>query len=126
MNALFAAAVAIALATPSLAQHAAHPPGMAMPMPMPTPGAAPDAGSMMSAMDTMSRDMAAVPMTGDADRDFAGMMVPHHRGAIDMARYELAQGKDPAMRRLARAIVAAQDREIAQMRAWLAKHPVAR
>ena len=49
-------------------------------------------------------------MTGDADRDFVGTMLLHHQGAIDMAKYELAHGKDPAMRKLARAIVAAQDK----------------
>ena len=93
-------------------------PGMAMP---PVGGAAP--GSMMTAMDKMSRDMAAAPMTGDADRDFTAMMIPHHQGAIDMARYELANGKDPALRRLARDIVAAQEKEIAAMKGWQAKHP---
>ena len=65
----------------------------------------------MSAMEKMSSDMAAVPMTGDADGDFVGMMLPHHQGAIDMAKIELAHGKDPAMLRLARAIVAAQDKK---------------
>ena len=95
-------------------------PGMVMPA---KPGAVPAEGSMMTAMDRMSRDMAAVPMTGDADRDFVGMMLPHHQGAVDMAHYELAHGKDPAMLKLARAIVAAQDKEIAMMKAWQAKHP---
>ena len=80
-------------------------------------------GPMMSAMDKMSKDMAAAPMTGDADRDFTAMMIPHHQGAIDMARYELANGKDPAMRKLARDIVAAQDKEIAAMKGWQARHP---
>ena len=107
-------------AAPALAQQAAPMPGMAMPV---KPGATLAEGSMMSAMDRMSKDMAAVPMTGDADRDFVGMMLPHHRGAIDMAKFELAHGKDPAMLKLARAIVAAQDKEIAEMKAWQAKHP---
>ena len=78
---------------------------------------------MMAAMDRMSKDMAAVPMTDDSDRDFVAMMMPHHQGAIDMARYELANGKDPAMRKLARDVVAAQEKEIAEMKAWQAKHP---
>lgn len=51
------------------------------------------------------------------------MMIPHHQGAVDMARFELAQGKDPAMRKLAREIIAAQQKEIAQMKRWQAAHP---
>ncbi len=124
MNALFNSFVVIATLSmagtaPVLAQQTAPMPGMTMPM---KPGAAP-AESSMSAMEKMSRDMAAVPMTGDADRDFAGMMIPHHQGAIDMAEYELAHGKDPKMLKLARDVVAAQKREIAGMKAWLAGHP---
>lgn len=98
----------------------------AIPAPMPEVASGGNAAApepMMSAMDKMSRDMAAVPMTGDADRDFTAMMIPHHQGAIDMARYELANGKDPAMRKLARNIVTAQEKEIAAMRGWQAKHP---
>ena len=119
-------------AGPVLAQQHAPTPGMTMPMPglaMPVtpgpakPGATPVETSMMAAMDKMSKDMAAVPMTGDADRDFVGMMLPHHQGAIDMAKFELAHGKDPAILKLARAIVAAQNKEIAEMKAWQAKHP---
>ena len=113
----------VAIAVPVLAQQTTPMPGMNMPT---MPGAMPGGGSMMSAMDKMSKEMAAVPMTGDADRDFVGMMIPHHQGAIDMARNEIAHGKDPAMLKLARAIVAAQDKEIAEMRAWQAKHPVAK
>ncbi len=73
---------------------------------------------MMSAMEKMSQTMAAVPMTGNADHDFVAMMIPHHQGAIDMARFELANGKDPAMRKLAEAIVSAQENEINEMQAW--------
>ena len=77
-------------------------------------------GSMMASMDKMTKAMAAVPMTGNADRDFVAMMMPHHQGAIDMARFELAHGKDPAMRRLAREIIAAQQKELTQMQRWQA------
>lgn len=79
--------------------------------------------AMMSGMGRMKRQMADTPMTGDADRDFVSMMLPHHAGAIDMAKVELRYGKDPGLRRLARDIVGAQEREIAQMRAWMATHP---
>jgi len=64
-----------------------------------------------------------VPFTGDADRDFARMMIPHHQGAIDMATVELQFGKDEETRKLAERIIAAQQQEIAEMNAWLAKHP---
>ena len=114
-----AAVLAAAVAGPGVAQTAPPMPGMAMPT---HPGAPAAAGAMGSAMDRMSKDMAAVPMTGDADRDFAAMMIPHHQGAIDMAKAELAHGHDPAMLKLARDVVAAQAREIAGMKAWLAKH----
>ena len=112
--------LSMAVAVPVLAQQAAPMPGMNMPA---TPDATPGGDSMMSAMDKMSRGMAAVPMTGDTDREFAQMMIPHHQGAIDMARNEIAHGKDPAMLKLARDVVAAQNKEIAQMKAWLASHP---
>jgi uncharacterized protein (DUF305 family) len=71
-------------------------------------------------MKLMDQGMAA-PMTGNVDRDFATMMIPHHQGAIDMAKAELSYGKDPEMRALARSIIAAQKVEIAQMRQWLDK-----
>jgi uncharacterized protein (DUF305 family) len=63
-----------------------------------------------------------VPYTGNADVDFVRGMVPHHQGAIDAAKVELAYGKDPAMRRLAESIVADQEKEIAQMNDWLRKN----
>ena len=68
----------------------------------------------------MGMDM---PMTGDQDVDFARMMIPHHQGAIDMARVQLEKGRDPAMRELAQKIVADQEREIGILRDWLARHP---
>jgi uncharacterized protein (DUF305 family) len=78
---------------------------------------------MMTSMAKMNHDMSTAPMTGDADRDFVAMMIPHHQGAIDMAEFELRHGKDPAIRRLATDIVAAQKQEIAVMRRWQAAHP---
>ncbi|HEY7992273.1 MAG TPA: DUF305 domain-containing protein [Stellaceae bacterium] len=78
--------------------------------------------ALMSGMDKMNHDMDAAPMTGNADHDFVAMMIPHHQGAVDMAEVELKYGKDPAMRRLARDIIAAQKKEIALMQAWLKRH----
>ena len=71
--------------------------------------------------DAMMSGMAVEP-TGDADRDFVAMMLPHHRGAVAMARVELRYGRDPELRRLAASIVKAQAVEIAEMRVWRRTH----
>ena len=68
-----------------------------------------------TAMSTMMRGMAVRP-SGDVDRDFVAMMVPHHQGAIDMAVAELRYGKNPTLKRLAQEIIVTQQQEIAAMR----------
>jgi len=79
--------------------------------------------SFAQGMGKMNTSMSAAPMTGNADHDFVAMMLPHHEGAVAMAKTELAYGKDPYLRQMARNIIAAQDKEIAEMRAWQAAHP---
>jgi len=76
---------------------------------------------MHESMKRMDRQMAEAPMSGNADHDFASMMIPHHQGAIDMAKAELIYGRDPVMRRLAQEILVDQQSEIDAMRLWLGK-----
>jgi uncharacterized protein (DUF305 family) len=90
--------------------------GMAM-----KPSTSPADQAFAMSMKTMMNDM-HVKTTGKPDKDFVLMMIPHHQGAIDMAKVELQYGTDPELRQLATDIVAAQDKEIAQMKAWLAKN----
>lgn len=66
-------------------------------------------------MDRMMADM-HVPPTGNVDRDFVNMMIPHHQGAIAMAVAELRYGKDPNLKRIAQEIIIEQQQEIAAMR----------
>ena len=77
--------------------------------------------SMNGSMERMDRQMATAPMNGNADHDFAAMMIPHHKGAIDMAKAELIYGKDAVMRRLAQEILVDQQSEIDAMQLWLEK-----
>jgi hypothetical protein len=68
-----------------------------------------------SAMTKMMMDMTIRP-SGDVDADFVAMMVPHHQGAIEMARAELRYGKNQPLRRMAQEIIVTQTQEIAAMR----------
>lgn len=68
-----------------------------------------------AAMQRMMADMEVKP-SGDIDRDFAAMMIPHHQGAIDMAVAQLRYGRNEQMRRIAQEIIVEQQQEIAAMR----------
>ncbi|MBC8038213.1 MAG: DUF305 domain-containing protein, partial [Rhizobiales bacterium] len=74
-----------------------------------------------SAMDGMMKNM-HIAYTGHADVDFAKSMIPHHQGAIDMAKVELQFGKDPEILKLAEKIIKAQESEIATMNTWFEKN----
>jgi Domain of unknown function (DUF305) len=75
---------------------------------------------MDAGMDRMMRDMHAPGYTGNADVDFLAMMIPHHEGAVEMARLVLVHGRDPLTRQLAEEIIASQTSEIAAMKERLA------
>ena len=120
---LGAAALLTATAVPGLAQqdHGGHG-GHGAPAAAPATGSPEVIDAFRRSNARMHREM-EVGLTGDADQDFARSMIPHHQGAIDMARIQLEHGRDPEMRRLAEEVVAAQEREIERLRDWLARNP---
>jgi Domain of unknown function (DUF305) len=77
--------------------------------------------AMMSGMDHSKMDMGAAS-SGNPDTDFAKAMIPHHQGAVDMAKEVLKNGKDPDIKKLAEAMVEAQSKEIEFLNGWLAKN----
>ena len=103
---------ALALPVWSLAQSA----------PMPKESHMDTSMDMSHTMDSMDEKMKSMPMSGDVDYDFAMMMRIHHQGALEMAKSELDNGKNPEMRTMAKKIIAAQKKEIAQFDKWIAKH----
>jgi uncharacterized protein (DUF305 family) len=78
-------------------------------------------GDLMAGMAQMNADMMVGATATDPDAAFVCSMIPHHRGAIAMAKAELANGDDPWARTLAEQIIAAQEKEIADMLDWLNK-----
>jgi uncharacterized protein (DUF305 family) len=75
-----------------------------------------------AAMTKMMAAMQTKP-TGDVDRDFVDMMVPHHQGAVDMARAVLRHGRNEQIRRIAQEIIANQEQEIVAMRRAVGEQP---
>jgi uncharacterized protein (DUF305 family) len=73
------------------------------------------------AMDGMMAGM-MTPYTGNADVDFVAGMIPHHQGAVDMAKVVLQFGKDPEVKKFAEGVISAQEAEIKWMSEWLAKN----
>lgn len=124
----------------------------AAPNPSPNPSTAPGQMPMMSMMDEMMKMMGTMRMggqpkgdsgpssqafnglmqrmhegmrmtySGNADADFLKAMIPHHQGAIDMAKVAIAFGKDPEVRKMAEAMIKAQEAEVSVMQSWLKTH----
>jgi uncharacterized protein (DUF305 family) len=83
--------------------------------------ASPSTRAFEEANAKMHRDM-AITFTGNADVDFVRGMIPHHQGAIDMARVVLRHGTNEWVKKLAQEVITAQEREIAEMREWLTRN----
>jgi uncharacterized protein (DUF305 family) len=97
-------------------------PGMGMRMgPLPEGDRGPASLAFFGINARMHTDM-AIAYSGDVDADFVRGMIPHHQGAVDMAKVVLAFGKDPEVRKLAEGVIQSQQAEIQQMTEWLAKH----
>ncbi len=111
----FALFVFVTLATPLTAQEApAGHDGHAM------QGATTEATSLYAEANARMHSAMAVETTGDVDVDFIRGMIPHHEGAVEMATIVLAHGEDAEVRKLAEAVIATQEAEIAWMKEWLA------
>ena len=76
---------------------------------------------MKESMSSGMQEIQNMQMTGDVDKDFAMMMKIHHQQAVEMAEMELANGKSSAMKAMAKKIISAQKKEIAQFDRWLFK-----
>lgn len=77
---------------------------------------------LTASMGQMHVAMESIEPSGDSDVDFVRLMLPHHQAAVDMAKTQLLNGKDPQMRRLAQEIIADQQSEIDLMQLWLKQH----
>ena len=88
-----------------------------------TQGDNPAVAAYQAANDRMHEDM-AMAFTGNPDVDFAQGMIPHHEGAIAMAEIVLEHGEDEEIRQLAEEIIAAQESEIAFLKAWLKRQGI--
>jgi uncharacterized protein (DUF305 family) len=98
--------------TPAAVDHSAH--GSAKPK-----GDTGPSSLAYHAINAKMHEGMDITFTGNADIDFVRGMIPHHQGAVDMAKTVLAFGKDPQIRKLAEEIIKAQESEIALMQGWL-------
>lgn len=82
--------------------------------------------NMSTIMNDMMGDMHSVKMTGDTDYDFAAMMIPHHKGAVEMAKLEINSGKNQELKTMAQNIINSQEKEISQMQTFLDNHKLSK
>ena len=114
---LVAATLIACLGSPASAQAPRPGPMGTMPSPSDSASTKEFKQAQMKMMQNMQPDY-----TGNADIDFRTGMIPHHQGAIDMAKVALKYAKDPDTKTLAQNIIKAQEKEIADMQAWLKKN----
>jgi uncharacterized protein (DUF305 family) len=88
---------------------------------MPSPNDPPSTEDFKAADMKMMHNM-HVPYPGNADVDFRTHMIPHHQGAVEMAKVVLKHTKDPETKRMAQKIIDDQEKEIAEMQDWLKKN----
>lgn len=122
-----AASVAAVLLCGAARAHDGHQHGAAAPTAAPpvfvASTAKPFDALMDDAMAVMDYGMRHAPMNGQQEHDFVTMMVPHHQGAVDMAKALLLTTTDASLRNLAQGILAEQQIEIQLMQQWLKEHP---
>ncbi len=82
--------------------------------------AAGEHNELMETMNKMMDKMKGMKMTGDADKDFVMMMIPHHESAVTMAEDEISHGKHYELKKMAQKIIADQNKEIKDFKDWLA------
>ncbi|WP_445504050.1 CopM family metallochaperone [Microvirga sp. G4-2] len=122
LRSLIMAASIMALPTLVFAQGVSHS-GHSTPMQTQHSTDTPATKGYREANAKMHRNM-DIPYTGDSDADFVRSMIPHHQGAIDMAKVALQNAKDEQVRKWATDVIREQEREIAEMQAWLKKKGV--
>ena len=76
---------------------------------------------MHESMNKMMEDMNSMKMKDDTDKDFAPMMKRHHQAGIEMAKEQVAHGKDPEMKKMAKKMIDDQTKESQKLETWLSK-----
>ncbi|MDH4394355.1 MAG: DUF305 domain-containing protein [Limnobacter sp.] len=114
--------LALCLSSAAWAQNMTPNPATTMPASKAATQGAKEQQDMKNSMMTNHMDkMNQMTMSGDVDKDFASMMKMHHQHGVEMAQMHLKNGKSPEMKKMAKQIIASQNKEISQIDAWLSK-----